>query len=101
MRTSIRVGRGRGLAIAASVLLAGTALAAATIATQSAQAAAEIVTVTSPGPQTTTPLGSEVELPIAASDTDTAALPLTFAATALPAGLTPVAVDSHDAAIKG
>ena len=108
MRIPIRPGQSRILAVAASVLLCGTALAAATLPVQAATAAkpaaqaADPVTVTSPG-ATTEPLETPIDLPLTATDTDAAGLPLTWTATALPAGLTiaPTSADGTEAAITG
>ena len=80
MRKSIRAGRARLLAVAASILLSGGAMAAVMMP---AGAVVSPVTVTNPGTQTTTPIGSAVALQIQAADTN--ALTLTYSSTALPA----------------
>src|SRR5271154_5884739 len=90
MRISIKQGRSRALAIAASVLLSGTALAAAAVPAQAASVSARqaavpakplppsgVVTVTVPGP-TTEPPETPIDLPLTASDTDAAGYPLTW-----------------------
>jgi hypothetical protein len=118
MRISIRPGRSRILAIAASVVLSGAALAAATVPAQAASASTDqaaaaakpavalaptTVTVTNP-PPTTEPLETAITLPLTATDTDTAGYPLIWSAPALAAlGLTiaPTNTDGTEAAITG
>jgi hypothetical protein len=81
MRKSIRAGRGRLLAAATSFLLAGGVVAAVMMP---AGAAVSPVTVTNPGTQVTSPIGS-VDLQIHAADTN--ALTLTYTSATLPPGL--------------
>jgi hypothetical protein len=110
MRISIKPGRSRVLAIAASVLLAGSAVAAvATVPAQAGtasvrqSAAAAKVTVTNPG-ATTEPLETPIDLVLKATDTDTAGYPLTWSAPALAAlGLTIASTSANGttAAITG
>jgi hypothetical protein len=116
MRRSIRPGRSRILAIAASVLLSGSALAAATLPAQAAAVSAGrsaapakpgvlfgVVTVTNPG-ATTKPLETPIDLALTASDTDTAGYPLTWSApqlTALGLTIAPTSADGTAAAITG
>jgi Ricin-type beta-trefoil lectin domain/Putative Ig domain len=91
MRVSIKAGRRRVLAVAASVLLSGAALAAATMPAQAIAPPGPppppvLNTITLPtlGAQTTDPIAAAV-LPIKATETDQAAT-LTFAVTGAPAG---------------
>jgi Ricin-type beta-trefoil lectin domain/Putative Ig domain len=119
MRVSIRPGRRLALAVSAGVLLSGSALAAvaATVPAQAGtasagQAAAAAnpgapapvkVTVASPGP-TTEPLETPIDLSLNAADANTTTgYPLTWSASALPAGLTIAATnaDGTAAAITG
>ncbi len=110
MRIPIRPGRSRVLAIAASVLLSGSALAAATLPAQAAAASPGIlfgvITVNTPG-AVTEPLETKIDLPLTATDTDTApaVYPLTWTASPNLAllGLTVAATnaDGTEAAITG
>jgi hypothetical protein len=86
MRTSIRAKRSRLLTLVAGVLVAGTALATTTMPAQALTPPPPLVTVTNPGPQTTTPLGTEVGLQIEAVDSNPLGL-LTYTSTELPPGL--------------
>jgi len=95
MRKSIRASRSRLLAAAVSLLLAGGA-AAAVMAP--AGAVASPVTITNPGTQNTSPIGSAVNLSITAGDTDGTGLPLAYSATGLPAGL---AINATTGVISG
>ncbi len=87
MRISIKAGRKRLLAATAGVLLAGSAVAA--VAMSPAKAALpDPITITPIANQSTTPIGSEVDLGVAAADTDPKGGLLVYSATGLPAGLT-------------
>jgi hypothetical protein len=110
MRISTNPGRGRLLAIAASVLICGGALAA-TVSAQAGTAkpdpapAAETVKVTNPGP-TTEPLETAIDLKLTATDSVAADLPLTWSASAnlttLGLSIAPTNPPSdNDAAITG
>jgi hypothetical protein len=101
MRISVRPGRSRVLAIAASVLLSGAALTAVILPVQAATAGK--VTVTNPGP-TTEPLETPIDLSLKAADTVAAGYPLAWSAPALAAlGLTIDATNTNGtaAAITG
>jgi hypothetical protein len=91
MRISIKPGRSRVLAIAASVLLSGAALTAATVPAQAATA--DVITVTpalntpaaTPTSETTDPLSTAVDLSFTATQTVPSADPLVFSSNGLPA----------------
>jgi Ricin-type beta-trefoil lectin domain/Putative Ig domain len=103
MRTSIRASRSRMLALAASVLLAGSALAAAAVSAQAdtADTAPATVTVAPIANQSVNPLSTPVDLAVSATDPDATGLPLTFTMTPAIPGLTITTVDDTDAAITG
>ena len=86
MRIPMRPGRGRVLAIGASVLLSVATLGAATMPAQAATAgqpaaAGETVTVVNPG-ATTEPLETPIDLKLSATDSDITDYPLTWSASA-------------------
>ena len=85
MRIPIRPGRGRVLAIGASVLLSVAALGAATMPAQAAAAAkpaaGETVAVVNPG-ATTEPLETPIDLKLSATDSAITDYPLTWSGSA-------------------
>lgn len=89
MRISIRPGRNRVLAIAASVLLSGAAVAAATAPAQASPAASaalatNVITVTPSVTAKTTPYDVAFEVPVDVTETDATAQ-LTVTVTEVPA----------------